>query len=355
MLPTNKDIAVLHPYVNKVWWAVNMMLYLSKILNKDNQVTFFTFYYDKSKNFDYIWDFKIKSYNSLIFLKLFIFLLIAFHIRKKDYIIVWNSPMHFVGVLSKIVFFSKAKIIWWNHHYPWYYWNKTTFFIFLKRFIEKLILKKVDIIVANSIFLREAIKKIYKRDSFLLYPILDKYFENSYKKQNNNDFILFTYSRWVKWKNINLIFQLYEKLRQKHKNLKIYIWWVGEELSLFKDKYKKEKNITFLWFLDKKQILLNLRKSSIFLFPSTIDSFWMVVLEAISQWLPVICFRKSWINELVINNQNWFLVDSFKEFTKKTDVLINDSLLRNKFSIVSLEKSKSFSESNFLISVSKLF
>jgi glycosyltransferase involved in cell wall biosynthesis len=48
------------------------------------------------------------------------------------------------------------------------------------------------------------------------------------------------------------------------------------------DKYKDNKNIIFSGMLDKKQIIEHLEKSDLFLFPSCIDSFGLVLLESMS-------------------------------------------------------------------------
>jgi len=48
MIPTNKKIAVLHPYIYKVWWAVKMMIYMSEFLQKNNSVIFHTLSYNET-------------------------------------------------------------------------------------------------------------------------------------------------------------------------------------------------------------------------------------------------------------------------------------------------------------------
>ena len=125
MIPKNKKIAILHPYMNNIWWAVKMMIFLWNFLQgKWNEVCFYTTYFDKElfKNFLQI---EVKVLSKFK---------ISYQIRKYDYIIIWNSPMQFVWVLSKILFLSKAKILWWHHHYPWYYSENKGFQIFLKIF-----------------------------------------------------------------------------------------------------------------------------------------------------------------------------------------------------------------------------
>jgi len=322
MIPNNKKIAVLHPFVKEVWWAVKMMIYLSNFLQEKNEVILYTFFYSKKTFQKEKINFQIKSYFSKWFFKIFSFFIIAFKIRKKDYIIVWNSPMHFVWIISKTIFFSKAKIIWWNHHYPWYYSNNANIFIRLKRIIEKLVVKKIDKIVANSKWVKLFIDKIWKIKSQILNPVLDEEFlNNNFKTIKNKQKIIFTYGRRVEWKNLELIFYTYEKLKNEISDLILIVWWSWKELIKFKEKYKKNRNVKILWRLDKYQIWKNLNISKVFLFPSLIDSFWIVKIEAMSIWIPVVCFWKN--NEEIIKNwNNWFFVKSEKDFLEKTKKIL---------------------------------
>ena len=355
MLPINKTIAVLHPYVDTTWWAVKMMIYVAHVLSEKNEVTFFTFYYNKTKKFEYLENFIIKDYYKSRIGKIISMFLMAFAIRKCKYVIVWNSPMHFVWVLSKLLFFSKAKIIWWNHHYPWYYSQNTTLWIFLKRLLEKLIIKKIDLILANSCFLQKSIKEIYNKESQILYPPLDEWFENHKIEQKQNNFTLFTYSRWVKWKNIWLVFQLYDELKIIFPELKIIIWGEGEELDIYKNKYKRIKDMEFLGILDRQSILENLKQSNVFLFPSKIDSFWLVIIESMSQAVPVVCFDKPGQDEIITNWEDGFLVETDNEFIEKTKILLSNDELRTCLSQTSLKTSKRFYKEVFLERLSEIF
>jgi len=85
-------------------------------------------------------------------------------------------------VLSKVLFFSRAKIVWWNHHYPWYYSESTNKLIQLKRYIEKIVIKRIDLVISNSQYLQSAIKDIYNIPSQILSPVLDRDFEKQIQK-----------------------------------------------------------------------------------------------------------------------------------------------------------------------------
>lgn len=341
MIPTNKNVAVLHPYLDKKWWASSMMIYLSIFLqNKNNNVNQYSFSRNNSKILSVI--------------------KIAYVIRKCDYIIIWNSPMQFVWVLSKLLFRSKAKLIWWHHHYPWYYSQNTNVYIKLKRFFEKWVIKSIDSVIANSKYLQDSIKDIYKIDSKILYPVLDDKFLN-YNKNSNLEFFLpngergckkivktiFSYWRWVEGKNLEMIFNTYDDLKNKIPNLVLKIWWEWNDIFKYKNKYKENKNIIFLWKVDISQIIENLEQSNLFLFPSKIDSFWLVIIESMSIWVPVISYNLSWAKEIVNNWVNWYLVNSDFEFIKRSYEILSNSSLEKNLSIEALKTSTIFTNKTF--------
>lgn len=329
------------------------MIYLSNFLsNNNNDVTLYTFSYDNTifpmKN-------RVISFNNS---KLVSFFKIAYCIKDNDYIFIWNSPMHFVWVISKILFGSKAKLIWWHHHYPWYYGWNTNVIIKLKRLIEKTFLKYIDIVIANSKYLQDSIKDTYKIDSKILYPVLDDKFLNYNNENKNKDNLantIFVYGRWVFGKNIELVFNTYEKLKNNNRELVLIIWWEWDELNKYKNKYKDNKNIIFLWIIDKDQIIKTLEKSSLVLFPSKIDSFWLVILESMSIWVPVVSYNIAWAKEIIKNWVNWYLVDSENEFIDKTYEILNNSSLRDNLSIEAVNTASAFSIDSFKKSLSEIF
>ena len=323
------------------------MIYLSNLLNeKWNDISFYTFSYNKDLFSREIW-FKVNSFN---------FIRIAYSIRKSDYIIIWNSPMHFVWVISKLFFFSNAKIIWWHHHYPWYYSKTTNVFILLKRYLEKFSIKFIDKIISNSIYLKKSLEKIYKIKTEILYPVMDKEFlEYKYKNKNFDSNIIFTYSRWVEWKNLKQIFNTYDFLKDKVLNLKLMIWWVWEDLEYYKDKYKKDHGVLFLWLLDQKSIIANLQLSNVFLFPSKIDSFGITVLESMSIWVPVVAFNINWVRELIEDNVNWFLVNSENDFSEKVFSILDNQQLNKNLSNNCLNITNRFSDLEFERQLENIF
>ena len=358
MIPTNKNIAILHPYANKMGWAIKMMLYISHFLQwKNNNIVFYTLFFDSRLFLDEKIDFNIQEYRTFKILKIGVLLYIAFKIRKSDYIIIWNSPMHFVWVISKLLFFSKAKLIWWNHHYPWYYGKNTNLCRVLKRYIEKYCVKKIDVIVSNSYYLKWVVDTIWSVDSKILFPILaEEYIDKTHyietKKDKN---IIFTYGRWESGKNLQLVFEVYQKLKPKILDLVLIIWWVWKELTELFPKYSFDKDIQFLWHLNMFQIQENCQSAKVFLFPSLIDSFWIVKIEALSSWVPVVCLKSHEFEEIIHDGVNWFCVKTQEQFIKSVyDILTND-VLRQTLSTNARESIIKFTHWNFEQQLNNIF
>lgn len=324
-----------------------MMIYLSNLLQKEwNDVKMYTLSYDQEL-FSKVINFEIVVWNKFS---------IAKKIRKSDYIIVWNSPMHFVWAFSKAFFRSNAKLIWWHHHYPWYYAENTNFLILMKKYSEKLALKYVDTLLSNSYYLQKSLKQIYSLNSKVLYPLVDTQFvRKSTLQKTNRTPVIFTYGRWVQWKNIKQIFDTYLYLQNKVSSLQLYIWWIWEELDMYKEKFKTDKNISFLWLLDVESIINTFKQSSLFLFPSLVDSFWMTILEAQVSGVPVIAFDKNWAKEIIINWKTGFLVKDSQEFNEKTYLLLNDFELLKDFSKNALVLSEKFWETSFRAQLEEIF
>ena len=356
MIPENKKIAVLHPQVVEVWGAVKMMFHLYKQISKQNKVVFFTTNLNSKwfKEIPKIIEVKTK-------IKFISYLILAYKIKDFDYVIAWNSPMHFVGVLSKIFFQAKFKLFWWNHHYPWYHNKKhSNLFISLKRFLERKSIKYIDLFIANSQYIKDSLIDIFNlqsRQIKILYPVVSQIFEKNDCRQSrqNKKITLFTYSRWDKWKNLWVIFKMYDTLSTKY-DFNILIWWEGIELEKYKNKYSSCKRISFMWRLCEEDILKYSSESHIFLFPSLIDSFWISILEMMFCSLPIIWFNSWWVSELIKNWKNGFLCNSDLDFIQKTEKLILDKELREKMSIESYNIAISkFKSNNFILSLKEIF
>jgi glycosyltransferase involved in cell wall biosynthesis len=97
------------------------------------------------------------------------------------------------------MFNKKIKVIWFCQNIPVYYiiQNKSIFTNF-KKFLEKYyIIPFIDVIISNSKFIQNEVKKYYSRKSELIYPSIDlDFFKNT--KVIKEERSLFINSRLVK-------------------------------------------------------------------------------------------------------------------------------------------------------------
>lgn len=145
------------------------------------------------------------------------------------------------------------------------------------------------------------------------------------------EFKIFTYSRLVKGKNIELAIKTFFNLSKKYPELKLYIWWDGEERNMLEKMASNNSNIIFLWELSQDQIRYYLSLSSIFLFTSVIDAFGLSITEAMSMWIPVVSLNIWWAPDIIDSWVNWFLASDENDFIDKTRILLENEALRLEF------------------------
>jgi glycosyltransferase involved in cell wall biosynthesis len=147
----------------------------------------------------------------------------------------------------------------------------------------------VNHFIANSIYIADRIKRIYKRNSFVIYPSVDvDSFELCTEKE---DFYL-TASRMVPYKRIDLIVEAFSKMPDKR------LIVIGEGPELSRIKAKSKKNIEILGYLDIKLLKNYMQKARAFVFAAEED-FGIVPVEAQACGTPVIAYGKGGVLETV--------------------------------------------------------
>lgn len=326
---SDKQISILHPQLETFWWAMKQMLYIASYFSETNDVKFFTFLWNKELSRQNN-GFSIKNSFSSYPLKFLSFFIIAWQIRKSDYILIWNSPMHFVAVISKILFRSQAILIWWHHHYPWYYEKNAGTLTFFKKIIERLCVQQIDSIVWNSRFLQNELKNIYKREVDILYPrINDIYYVVPKEKDLWEVLNILCIWRWEQEKWSHLISTILKNI-SFNINIEISIVWEWSDLGRMKDEAKASTKIYFLWFLNEEEVLEQFQKADLLLFPSQNDSFGMVIVESLLSWVPVLAFNKWEAKNIIQDWSNGILCNTEEEFITRFQKLIKDKNLIQK-------------------------
>jgi len=153
-------------------------------------------------------------------------------------------------------------------------------------------INRVDYYIANSHYIARRIKKIYGKESTVIYPPVDvdKFSLYEYKE----DFYL-TASRMVPYKKIDLIVEAFS---QTDKKLVV----IGTGPDMEKIKSKAGKNIELLGYQSDEVLIDMMQKAKAFVFAAEED-FGITPVEAQACGTPVICFGRGGTKETVINGK----------------------------------------------------
>ncbi len=156
---------------------------------------------------------------------------------------------------------------------------------------------RVDYFIANSNYIAKRIKKIYGRDSTVIYPPVDtnKFLCNTVKE---NFYV--TASRFVPYKRIDVIVEAFANMPNK----KLVV--IGEGPDEKKIKLKAKKNIEFIGFQKGESLANYLQKAKAFVFAAEED-FGILPVEALSCGTPVIALNKGGTKETIRNGINGIL------------------------------------------------
>ena len=151
---------------------------------------------------------------------------------------------------------------------------------------------RVDYFIANSRHVARRIKKIYRRDSTVIYPPVDIDKFELYKEKE--DFYI-TISRLVPYKRIDLIVKAFSKI-----NKKLII--IGDGPDKGKIKRLATDNIKILGYQPFSKLRYYLQRAKAFVFAANED-FGISLIEAQACGTPVIAFGKGGAKEAVIEGE----------------------------------------------------
>ncbi|MVT03824.1 glycosyl transferase family 1 [Enterobacter sp. 10-1] len=140
----------------------------------------------------------------------------------------------------------------------------------------------VDHFIANSQFISRRIKKVYNRESTVIYPPVDV---EKFTLNDRKEDYYFTASRMVPYKRIDLIVEAFSKMPDK----KLIV--IGDGSEIGKVKSKAAKNIEILGYQPNHIMLEHMQNAKAFVFAAEED-FGITPVEAQACGTPVIAFGK---------------------------------------------------------------
>ncbi len=234
------------------------------------------------------------------FLPIFPFAVEQYDLREYDLIL---SSSHSV---SKGILRNQNQVhICYCHtpmRYAWdMYLDYTNDLNFIKRIFAKIILHKiriwdiatlnrVDYFIANSKFIQQRIKKVYGRESTVIYPPVN--IERFKLCEEKEDYYL-AFSRLVSYKKIDLIV---ETFNENGKKLKV----IGSGPDYNKLRKIAKNNIEILGYVEDKSIVHYMQNARCLVF-AAIEDFGIVPVEAQACGTPVICLNKGGTAETVVD------------------------------------------------------
>ncbi len=150
-----------------------------------------------------------------------------------------------------------------------------------------------DYYIAISKYIAKRIKKIYNKESIVIYPPVDC--SNFFISDDKPLDYYFTTSRMVPYKKINLIVAAFAQMPNKQ----LIVGGDGPDF----EKIKKiaTSNVTILGFVDNKNLVSHTQKAKAFIFAAEED-FGIAPIEAQACGIPVIAFGKGGALETIIGS-----------------------------------------------------
>ena len=206
--------------------------------------------------------------------------------------------------------------------------------------------QRPDVVVANSRYIQQEIKKYYDRDSELIWPnvdvsaireLVEKH--QSPAKTSKHGYII--YGRQVSWKRMDLAIEAAKKLKRQ-----LTIIGYGPEHENLKQAAADSEFITFLpRYNGLGEIVELILKSKAYIFPS-IEPFGIAPVESLAAGTPVIGLAKGGALDILEDGVNGVL---FEEQTVDSLVAAIGRFEKMDFDIDKVRRSaEKFSEENFV-------
>jgi len=171
-----------------------------------------------------------------------------------------------------------------------------------------------------------------KEERIFLMPMTidnQKYYHD--KKTFPEKFTFLFVGRLIDTKNVDLLCERFITFFS-NKNAELIIVGGGNNLDRYKKKYSHDK-ILFKGSVFGEDLINLYHNSSVFVFPSSVEAWGLVVNEAMSAALPIIAHKEvGSVHDLIHGKETGFVIDSWEEMECKMLELYNNPNLCKQFS-----------------------
>jgi len=331
-------VCVFPPYKGGIG---NSAYYFAKLLAEKNSVDVYTPYYSANINSRKKNKFNLKLLKTpLKFGKGAFLAQIFFKLRKYD-LVYLHYP--FFGTaelvyLAKIIFKNDFKLVIHYHMDTLSLSWPMKILSWPMKIIEKDLFRRADVITYASIdYIKNSqIKSIYYQYPKKFHEISFGVDENVLKEENfnknNNDIknILFVggLDKAHYFKGLKVLFNA---LRNIKINFLLKIVGTGDLINYYKDlvkKYNLERKVEFKEDVDNNELFKLYREADLFILASinNHEAFGIVLIEAMSQFTPVIASNLPGVRSVFNDGEEGFLVkvNSYRDLRKKIELIFKD-------------------------------
>lgn len=296
--------------------AQRVVLELAKYFSKENDIKILTANYEQEKTYFEFKNFKVTDFRIRInnFVLRQILMLIKFSFMKLedfDVIIVHDFPTTALALRNR-------NVVWYCHTPFRFFYDLKGYYLrkfnplirFLMRFyisfmvsLDKKIVKKIPVIIANSKNVQNRIKRFYKRDAKVIHPgVSITQLEPHFEKK------LLTVSRLYPEKRIMPIVKSMKELP----NYKLYVVGEGPQREKIEGYIKKENltNVKLVGNISNKELDRLYQKCFAVIYIPKNEDFGLIPLEANSFGKMVIGANEGGLKETIIDGETGILLDN---------------------------------------------
>ena len=292
---------------------------------------------DKNKKHSYLYRFfrKMISFSFLI----------LFLLKQKEETII-SSRNEYSVLLSKFGHKSIKKIAQLHHDYV----NQPKL-IHDFRFSYKKIDFFVQVCDQLTFEIRDIMKGYNNNTSIITIPNI---VEKKTNEKNEKFNIAVSVGRFSPEKDFTKLLEIWGKIIKIQNNWKLVLVGDGPEREKITNKIKElgiEKNVELPGFVPNQRVLEILAKASLFMMTSKTESFGIVLVEAMKNYIPVVAFDvRVGPRSIITDGVNGYLIENLNDDMYVTKVLniINNKALREEMGNNAYESSKKYSEEEIL-------
>jgi glycosyltransferase involved in cell wall biosynthesis len=187
----------------------------------------------------------------------------------------------------------------------------------VKRFIQKIIYKKVHTFIYISNYVRTEKEKFFPKlkgaNTVVIYNGTSKLLVDNVDSKSEKTFNLLSVSSLITIKNLNILIEMMHLLfLSHHKDIHLYIAGNGAQKNELKAKVIEYGLEEFVHFLGRQKKVGNLlERSDVLVHPCYIEGFGLSVVEAMMAEKPVVVSNAGALPEIVSHKNTGFLVDPF--------------------------------------------